>query len=262
MKKKYFKRFKLNYKLIAYACIGLVFGLVLHNHKVYSEKKERMATYPIVELRKDPIPTPKPSPKPPTPTPEALMGNVTFTSNKLNISFTYATRVKSGQTTSSLTATEVGNAVYIHEIGKPPTLFSNHFVKVLDKDPRLDLEKAVKFMFLDKPQYCGIRFYEKNEDLPKLRFNITEIARINVQHPPSGSNQKIDYEKYQKWQDTCVFRLGFFAYDISRPDKLLFIRDTGQYGDYVGTNGSNILYSNIIEEDRNLRWYQTLDFLK
>ena len=252
---------KNKYKLLAYSSIFVAFGLAFYMITVPSLIDKKMYTYPQVQLNPDPIVIPPPSPLPPTPTPETLLGHKTYTSDKLNLKFEYATKIKAGTKIIPISVTEYGNTIYIHDSGKGIDKSINRYIEVSERNFRDSLEQSVKKIFIEKPQYCRI-FVSKTgsrADISPLKLNATEIATVQATVAVTEDGG-VDHEKSKLRQQICGYNFGFFTFDQKHPDKLLFIRPWGLNGDVAGV--SSTLHSNIIENDKNLYWESTIDFVR
>lgn len=269
MKKITKKLKKDKYKTIAYSLIPIVMGIVAYFFTVPSIIEDRIYQMGKVQLRSDPIIVRSPAPtKQPTPTPEALMGHKTYRSEKLNIMFEYPTKVKSGISTTSLTATEIGNIIYINDVNKFPDKINNYYIEVVGaRNFRDTLEDTMETLFLEKPRYCEVHVYNTEEmrTAPEFGFHASEMARIQTR-PASLERVDGDHEAKialsREWRDNCGYEGGYFTYDTKHPSVLLFIHLIGHYGDYVGSSASNRLFSNIIENGENLSWEETIKFIE
>ena len=251
------------YKLLAYSSIFVAFGLAFYIFTVPSLIEKKMYSRPRVLLNPDPIVTQPRSPSPtptPTPTPEALMGHKTYASEKLNLKFEYATRIKAGTKIIPQTVTEIGNTIYIHDFDKAPSKSTSRHIEVNKRYSHQDLEWNVRQIFMEKPHYCQIMVRKLDErDTTPMRLDYSEIARIQVANPVK-SEGGVDLQKLYERQKVCGYHSGFFTFDKNHPDVLLFIRTSGQNGDDPVIH--TVLYSNIFENNKNLHWQSTIDFIK
>ncbi len=245
---------------IAYAAIALLFFAWVYAVSVPFYILKNTNPFPEQQIILTPLVTPPPSPRAPTPTPEALMGHKTYASEKLNLKFEYATKIKAGTKIIPLRVSEIGNIIYVHDADRGPDILRDRYIEVTDRNFRETLEDTVKKIFIEKPQYCRIVVSKTDErKVSAHRFDLSEIARIQAKVATSTDNG-VDSVKSELRRKICGYNSGFFTFDQKHPDKLLFIRSWGLNGNDPVLQ--TFLYSNIIEDNKNLPWESTIEFIR
>ena len=161
----------------------------------------------------------------------------TFKSDKLGIQFTYESKPVTGGETE-VTATEIGNKVYLHTTKEKPE--QGKSIEVLTKDPVLTFKQAIEQMFLKNysPQNCYVE--EVPQDPRDTRPDNYMFAGISYPAPtepgaPFWQNNNKCPKTYSKTND-----VRYFMFNPDVPNKFTFVI-LGQ--DSITTDG--VVYAKV-----------------
>lgn len=165
--------------------------------------------------------TPNSDNQPPvTPAPTLTATAKTFKSQKLGIEFTYESKPVTGGETE-VTATEIGNKIYLHTTKEKPE--QGKSIEVFTKDPAMTFKQAIEQMFLKNYSQKDCYVEEVPQDAQDTRPDNYMFAGISYPAPtdPNDPFWKNGNKCPQPYSKTNAVQYFMFNPDV--PNKFTFI---------------------------------------